>query len=93
MAIPQFDVTVRGVALENFGLTETETVEGLGLLTQGLIWPCAAIWYGPIMSTGATTISTTWSALGATITTSWTNISPTLTTTWVDYSTNGIEDC
>ncbi len=92
MGKPQFDVTIRGVALLNYGLTEWQTVEGVGLLTNGLIWPCASIWYGPITSNGATVVMTTWSLLAA-VTTGWTLCGPTITTTWTDSSTNNIEEC
>ena len=92
MAIPPFDVTVRGVALLDYGLTETQTIEGVGLLTYGLVWPCSSIWYGPIVSTGATMVSTSWStpSLAAS---SWSAVGVTITTDWTSYNTNNIEEC
>jgi hypothetical protein len=51
-----FDVTVNGQALLDEGFVGNNTVEGLGLLTFGFIWPCAGIW-GP----GCENITTTWS--------------------------------
>ena len=50
-----FDVTVKGHALETLGLTAENTVEGLGLVTYGFIWPCAGIW-GP----GDDVVTTAW---------------------------------
>lgn len=88
---PQFDVTVKGVALGNYGLTEWQTVSGEGLLTYGLVWPCTSIWYGPITSTGATLISTSWTMLSLP-TTSWTPYAG-VTTVWIEVSTNNIELC
>lgn len=93
MAIPPFDVTIKGVALNTYGLTSWDVYSGLGLLTDGLIWPCPEIWYGPINSPGTTTIMTTWSLIASPVT-SWT-LSPgqSTTTVWVDFSTYNIEDC
>ncbi len=88
-----FDVTVRGVALLDYGLTETQTVEGVGLLTNGLIWPCASIWYGPIMSTGATAVMSTWSLTTGDVLTNWVFIGPSVATGWTAQSTNKIEEC
>ena len=38
------DATIQGQALESHGLVALRTVEGLGLVTNGLLWPCAGIW-------------------------------------------------
>lgn len=38
------DVKVVGMALNSFGLTAYNTIEGLGLNTFGFLWPCAGIW-------------------------------------------------
>lgn len=92
MGLPQFDVTVRGSALLDNGLTEWQTVEGLGLLTNGLIWPCSSIWYGPLMSTGATMVSTSWSLMAQT-STSWSDVGAGVSTAWTPSNTNNIEEC
>lgn len=49
------DVTVQGQALEDFGLEALNTIDGIGLLTMGLLWSCDAIW-APL----AQPITTTW---------------------------------
>ena len=81
--MPTHDVIVNGVALNDMGLTETNTVNGYGLLTFGLLWECREFWYGPYFSTGAS-ITTGWSAYsGLTLATTWSlYVGMTLTTTW-----------
>ncbi len=92
MAIPKFDVTIYGMALNNFGFTEQDTIDGLGLNTFGLIWGCQNIWFGPYYSSGLT-ISTSWAAAAnATVSTVWT-ANATVTTVWTDFSTYYDEDC
>lgn len=95
MAVPPFDVTIKGMALSDQGLTDGNVYDGLGLLTMGLICGCQNIWYGPWSSTGATSISTSWTLFSSGVTTvSWTLYpGPTLPTVWVDFSTYNIEDC
>jgi hypothetical protein len=44
MANPVGDVKIVGMALNDFGLSAYNTVEGLGLNTFGFLWPCAGIW-------------------------------------------------
>ncbi len=44
MANP-IDVTIKGMALNSFGLTANSTIAGVGLNTFGFLWPCDAIWY------------------------------------------------
>lgn len=93
MAAPPFDVTVKGVALSTVGLTEWNSIDGLGLVTKGLIWGCQNIWYGPWTSTGATQIATSWSLMASPVT-NWT-LAPgcSVSTTWTPYSTYNVEDC
>lgn len=43
------------MALETKGLTAENTIDGLGLVTNGFIWSCASIW-GPAFPS----ITTTW---------------------------------
>lgn len=94
MAIPSFDVTIKGMALVDQGLTDWNVYSGLGLLTMGLIWPCPAIWYGPWNSNGATSISSTWSLSFGPVVTVWTDfVGASIATVWVDFSTYNIEDC
>lgn len=95
MPYPEFDVTVKGVALSTVGLTEGNTIDGLGLVTNGLIWDCQNIWYGPYTSLGATLITTNWTlCAGTTVTTNWTlSVGATVSTTWTPFSTYNIEDC
>lgn len=38
-----FDVTINGRGLNDYGLYGG-SVDGLGLLTYGFVWPCSAIW-------------------------------------------------
>lgn len=94
MAIPPFDVTIKGVALSTYGFTGWDTYDGLGLVSDGLIWSCQNIWWGPYYTTGLTTVTTTWAAYGASITTSWT-VYPgmSISTVWTDFSTYNVEDC
>lgn len=54
MAIP-FDVTIKGMALNSFGLTAENTISGVGLNTFGFLWPCADIWVPTDLP-----ITTTW---------------------------------
>lgn len=42
--MPNFDVIIVGMALNSFGFTAFDTVEGLGLNTFGFLWPCSGIW-------------------------------------------------
>lgn len=94
MALPYFDVTVKGVALTTYGLTEWNTVSGVGLATHGLVWECHNIWYpGCANCENATLVSWTLSTFGAT-TISWTLSGYGSTTVgWTTHSTYGIEDC
>lgn len=55
MAFGQFDVRIVGQALNSFGLTAFNTIEGLGLNTFGFLWPCAGIW-APVDAA----VSTVW---------------------------------
>lgn len=56
MAKP-FDVQIVGDALETQGFEAYKTVEGLGLITFGFLWPLEGIW-----SPGEDIpVSTTWS--------------------------------
>ena len=89
-----FDVLVNGMALNNQGLTDTNQVSGLGLVTYGNIWPCKDFWFDNALSSGAqggvstvwtgvgVTISTTWSLVGASISTTWQNVGVSISTSW-----------
>lgn len=55
MANPVGDVKIVGMALNDFGLSAYNTVEGLGLNTFGFLWPCNGIW-----APGDEIISTSW---------------------------------
>jgi hypothetical protein len=48
------DVTVKGLAIEDFGLSAENTISGLGLCTFGLVWGCHDIW-GPVIDEPTTT--------------------------------------
>lgn len=52
------DVVIVGTALNDLGFQAYNTVEGLGLNTFGLLWPCSGIW-----DTAESSVSTTWSAV------------------------------
>lgn len=77
------DILVNGMALNNQGLTDTNTVNGYGLLTFGLLWECGSFWYGPYFSTGAS-ITTNWSLyVGMTTATTWSlYVGMTTATSW-----------
>lgn len=93
MAIPQYDVTIKGVALSTNGLTAWDTYDPFGLMTDGLVWSCHNVWFGPFNTTGTTLVTTSWSLVAA-VSTSWTLSSgATVSTTWTPYSTNYVEDC
>lgn len=49
------DVIIVGQALNTWGLTAFNTVEGLGLNSWGNYWPCSGIW-----APGQDTITTVW---------------------------------
>lgn len=49
------NVRVVGQALNSFGFTAFNTVEGLGLNTFGFLWPCDGIW-----APNDEAITTTW---------------------------------
>lgn len=95
MARLEFDVTIRGVALANYGLTEWDTVDGFALMTHGFVYGCPNIWYGPYTSIGTTSITTGWTlSANATLSTTWALVAgATVSTTWTDFSTYNIEDC
>jgi len=82
------DVLVNGMALNNQGLTETNTINGYGLNTFGLVWECGSFWFGPYLTNNATLISTTWALCGTTITTSWTLCGSTISTSWSLFTTS-----
>ncbi len=44
MADQPADVVVVGRALNDFGFSAFNTIEGLGLNTRGFLWPCTGIW-------------------------------------------------
>lgn len=92
MAIKPFDVTVKGAALETFGFTEGNQIDGFGLLTYGLIWGCPNIWSYYL---SGVTVSNTWTlALGYSISTSWSLCAgASIITGWSLYSTQGVENC
>ncbi len=69
--MPQFDMTVNGVALNDEGLTDKDAINGFGLHTFGFIWGCNSIW-GLVCPN----VSTTWNAASgvSTIWTEWKEI-------------------
>lgn len=80
--MPTNDVLVNGMALNDQGLTDTNTVNGYGLLTFGFVWECGAFWLDPYFSTGAS-ITTGWSLyVGMTLATSWSLVSAGTSTSW-----------
>lgn len=60
-----------GEALETFGLEVRGAVNGLGLVTRGLIWQFYSIWTDNDNLDGLTT---TWNDSNASITTTWTEV-------------------
>jgi len=97
LAIPLFDVTVKGVALETKGLTEWDAIDGVGLLTYGLVWGCASIWYEGCLYCEYSTLTTwTLSVYSGQTTTTWTGVTmgvPSVPTVWVSSSFEGVEEC
>ena len=51
------DVVIVGTALNTFGFTANNTIEGLGLNTFGFLWPCDGIW-----ANAEETVTTTWAS-------------------------------
>lgn len=95
--MPKFDVTVKGMALEDEGLSDQNTVDGFALMTQGFIWGCGNIWDAYTTLNGVAPV-TTWAnyLTNGTPVNTWSYYSSTgstITTIWIDYSTQGIEDC
>lgn len=82
------DVLVNGMALNNQGLTDTNTVNGYGINTFGLVWECAEFWFGPYYSSGTTAISTTWSLCTGVTTTNWSLYVGATTTSWSLFTTS-----
>ena len=80
------DVLINGVALNDFGLTETNTINGYGVNTYGFLWGCGSFWFEPYYSNGSTTIVTNWT-LCPTISTVWTPVVAGTTTVWTFSST------
>jgi len=90
--VPENDVLVNGMALNDGGLTETNTINGYGLHTFGLLWECGSWWFGPSYSNGTDdAITTTWALFGFSGSTSWTPCGSTITTTWTAYDTTDQE--
>lgn len=54
------DVTIKGMALEDFGFIAEGAISGVGLNTFGFLWPCNEIW-APCDAP----ITTTWVSCGA----------------------------
>jgi hypothetical protein len=92
MAKPQFDVSVNGVGLNTYGLTDSQSIDGAALLTFGLIWTCGNHW-GPAPWSNVTL--TSWLTYSNfTVSTSWSDYgSFGVTTIWTDYTPEGVEDC
>lgn len=66
-----YNVGVVGDALETFGFTVKGAIEGLGLMTQGLIWKYRSIWSTTYDND---VVSTTWVSAESSITTTWTEV-------------------
>lgn len=86
------DVLVNGMALNNFGLTDTNTVNGYGLNTFGLVWECGSFWFGPYYTNGLTTVVTGWSLFLSytTVSTTWSLYTSgvTISTSWSLFTTS-----
>ena len=63
MAYP-VDYVIVGTALESFGLTGNNTIDGVGLNTFGFLWSCSGIWTD-WDDPARTTAWTSWQANGA----------------------------
>jgi hypothetical protein len=94
LGLRAFDVTVKGYVLETFGLTDRNTIDGIGLNTFGFVWPCDNIWFQPYYSNLSLSISTTWTLAFSSTLTTWT-LAPgwSVGTTWTPFSTEGEESC
>lgn len=79
MALPQFnDWRPNGVALNTFGLTNSETIDEVSIVMFGLIFPGAAIW-----NYCETITDTVWAACSG-ATTTWTDCATITNTSWTD---------
>lgn len=54
------DVTVKGMALNDFGFVAEGAIAGVGLNTFGYVWPCDAIW-----TPADASITTAWVSCGS----------------------------
>lgn len=52
------DVVILGMALNSFGLTANNTIDGVGLNTFGFLWSCDGIW-GP----ASPPVTTAWTCV------------------------------
>ena len=94
----KFNVTVKGMALEDKGISDQNTIDGFGLNTFGFIWGCGNIWdlYTSLNGLEPVTVWTYYSSTGSTVTTNWSFYSSTgstVTTNWTLVSTQGVEEC
>ena len=72
MTMPPFDIQIYGDALMSEGAFALGAYDGVGLLTQGLVWECRDIWSSGI---GATVTTAGWTFASGTslpATTGWT---------------------
>ncbi len=71
--------TVYGQGVVTGGLIVQDGISGVGLVTNGLVWPASDVWFDPQL---AAPIVTSWANSNASITTSWTDSNSNITTTW-----------
>jgi hypothetical protein len=85
--IINIDETVYGEAVLSFGLQVRGAIDGIGLLTRGLVWHCPQLWTDTTILSG---IATGWTGSATASSTSWTDASGASITTWTQVPHSGI---
>ena len=78
------DYAVYGEALLSFGFEVRDAIDGMGIVTRGLIWHCPQIWIDQQNVAG---IVSTWTNASSASSTAWTQASgagSSTTTTWTN---------
>jgi hypothetical protein len=85
--ISLFDIATYSEAVLTRGLEVRDAIAGLGLLTNGLVWPGPQIWLATDQISG---IATSWSVGASVASTSWTAASGPSSTTWTSEPKSGL---
>ena len=73
--------TTYGEAIETNGLEVRHGINGVGLLTRGLVWQLFDVY---LLTESVDGITTSWSDSEGSITTTWSDSESAITTTWTD---------